>query len=537
MGAEASWSVEDTRRQEALQKALSNARTLDADRDSRIVSGFAPSGLGIRGPRAQDSKRLDHKRSVLNLAILRKSEIFSGGRSATFGAPPRTPALDADTLSVSSLQQSQDASGDGNPFSPPSEISRKKRGTQLYPNAHPPQLELEQAFAIGERLGETKWFELFRASQLSGGDSDEVCVQLVKPSFFKQYVKVSRRERRAWGRVKSHPNLVQFKGWGGPDTKRRLWRVTEHCKGSLADMRRWGRLKEKHIAHALGCALRALAHLHSHSVVHGNVCASNLFMADNFQVKLGDLGLGDRYSDNNIAFRNVEWMPPERIRAIGDEYSQVTASTSTKTPDDIIFGSKADVWGLGITALELANGKPPLFEKSFSHIRKKRLQGPPPQLARHGAQGTWSELFCDFVRSCLVKNSAVRPTAVQLLSHEFMRLGDWRDMAGRSSGVIMENSQNVSIFAKTEDKSVGDMRPAMSAAGNNVSGNESSIRHTDTPASAVRSPMGDTSSVRDTVQASMHGIKTMGLSPRFSRRVSIQAEELANNPEGFAGDE
>ena len=79
------------------------------------------------------------------------------------------------------------------------------------------------------------------------------------------------------------------------------------------------------------------------------------------------------------------------------------------------YDSKVDIWSLGIFAYELTNGDPPYIEESQSQIILNIVRMDPPAIA-----SKWSPLFADFVKQCLTKNPDERPSAAQLLQHEFI---------------------------------------------------------------------------------------------------------------------
>jgi serine/threonine protein kinase len=104
---------------------------------------------------------------------------------------------------------------------------------------------------------------------------------------------------------------------------------------------------------------------------------------------------------------SAHWLPPE---ALGNP-------TGSDSDDKVPVGSKGDVWALGITAIEMAEGVPPNFELAPFQAMMKTLSDPPPRLTN---DTKWSPTFQDFVARCLVKNPDDRPTAAQLLQDPFI---------------------------------------------------------------------------------------------------------------------
>uniref|UniRef100_A0A8D2Q2N8 non-specific serine/threonine protein kinase n=1 Tax=Zosterops lateralis melanops TaxID=1220523 RepID=A0A8D2Q2N8_ZOSLA len=193
------------------------------------------------------------------------------------------------------------------------------------------------------------------------------------------------------------------------ESREKLWICMEYCGGgSLQDIYHvTGPLSELQIAYVCRETLQGLAYLHMKGKMHRDIKGANILLTDHGDVKLADFGVAAKITAT-IAKRKSfigtpYWMAPE-VAAVEKNggYNQL-----------------CDIWAVGITAIELAELQPPMFDlhpmRALFLMSKSNFQ--PPKLKE---KAKWSATFHNFVKIALTKNPKKRPTADRLLSHSFV---------------------------------------------------------------------------------------------------------------------
>ncbi|XP_077961889.1 mitogen-activated protein kinase kinase kinase kinase 2 isoform X8 [Gasterosteus aculeatus] len=204
-----------------------------------------------------------------------------------------------------------------------------------------------------------------------------------------------------------HKNIVAYFGSYHRNTK--LWICMEYCGGgSLQDIYHvTGPLKEKQIAYVCRETLQGLYHLHETGKMHRDIKGANILLTERGDVKLADFGVAAEISASVAKRKSFigtpYWMAPE------------VAAVEKKGG----YNHLCDIWAVGITAIELAELQPPMFDlhpmRALMLMSKSSFQ--PPRLKD---KSKWSAGFQSFVKMSLIKSPRKRPSAETLLQHPFV---------------------------------------------------------------------------------------------------------------------
>lgn len=234
------------------------------------------------------------------------------------------------------------------------------------------------------------------------------------------------KEVKILSRLK-HRNTIDYKACYLADHT--AWLVMEYCLGSAADIIEVHKkpLREEEIGAISKDVLEGLNYLHNQNSIHRDVKAGNILLTDSGLVKLADFGSASLLCPANSFVGTPYWMAPEVILAM----------------DEGQYDGKADIWSLGITCIELAERKPPLFNMNAMSALYHIAQNESPSLSGNG----WSSEFRAFVDSCLQKGVGSRPTASDLLECSFIM-----QTSSRSHEIVLDLIQRTKAAVREMDK-------------------------------------------------------------------------------------
>nr|XP_045621607.1 neither inactivation nor afterpotential protein C-like isoform X2 [Procambarus clarkii] len=269
-------------------------------------------------------------------------------------------------------------------------------------------------FTLQTVIAAGTYAEVYQATDAENYEKS-VAVKIIEN--IKENIEEIEEEYRVLSELSHHDNFPQFFGIflkRAPKLEEhQIWFVMELVShGTVSELARaytmaGERMPEPLIAYILKQVILAVCHLHQAHVMHRDVKGLNVLITDQGNIKLVDFGqcghLDATMDKRGTSVGTPYWMAPEVIEC------------EQKTDQD--YDNRCDVWSLGITAIELADGDPPYADIHPVRAIFQVVRNPPPTLKR---SSHWSQEFIDFISECLVKNPDHRPVMLELLEHPFI---------------------------------------------------------------------------------------------------------------------
>ncbi|KNC50884.1 STE/STE20/FRAY protein kinase [Thecamonas trahens ATCC 50062] len=277
-------------------------------------------------------------------------------------------------------------------------------------------IKCEIEIELGAQIGRGASADVYEAVCKENGR--RVAVKVINLDSVETDIDEFRREIAVM-MLADHENIVKYHCSFLNGSK--LWLVSNIASyGSCLDILRTahpqGIFNEEIISYIIYKCLQAIEYFHRNGQIHRDLKAANILLDADGRVLLGDFGvtrtLGSAKSMARTFVGTPCWMAPE-----------VLEQSSTG------YDVKADIWSLGVTAMELAHGSPPYARWPTMKVMLMILQNEPPTLSSmqkekdptNKSKRKFSASFNNFIASCLKKKPEDRPSAERLLKHKFIK--------------------------------------------------------------------------------------------------------------------
>lgn len=255
-------------------------------------------------------------------------------------------------------------------------------------------------YCFHEVIGKGAFGEVFRATDPTGRT---VAVKMINLEEDASRMDDSLRELDILRKLR-FKNIVQFydahlESYAGGAS---LWLSMEYCRAGSCRrlLKAYGAFDEPSAVYVLNQVLQGLNFLHRENIIYRDLKTANILITAKSKIKLCDFGVSAQLT-NQAPARNTlagtpQYMAPEVIS--GEDHN-----------------TKADIWSLGIVAIELVTGEIPYSNLPQLKVMDTIVHQDPPTLTRQKGPNNLSASYIGFVVQCLRKLAAQRPQAAELL--------------------------------------------------------------------------------------------------------------------------
>ncbi|KAF8439162.1 hypothetical protein BGX38DRAFT_1097831 [Terfezia claveryi] len=270
----------------------------------------------------------------------------------------------------------------------------------------------------GQFLGGGSFGSVYAAMNLDSGMIMAVKeIRLQDPQYIPQIASAIREEMTVLEQM-DHPNIVQY--FGIEVHRDRVYLFMEYCSGgSLAGLLEHGRVEDETVIMIYTLQmLEGLGYLHEAGIVHRDIKPENILLDHNGIIKYVDFGAAKVIAKQGKT--KVATAAPSKVKGNSMTGTPMYMSPEVITGSSVGRRGSIDIWSLGCVVLEMATGRRPWanLDNEWA-IMWNIASGHSPQLP---TSDQLSSQGIDFLEKCFTRDAKLRPSAAELLQHEWVSL-------------------------------------------------------------------------------------------------------------------